>query len=362
ILPGSFSRDWIERFRQVKEFSKINPPVLEKMIHALALLEMLKLTGMDFIFKGGSSLILLLEKTRRFSVDIDIITTHSRNELRQIFDRVVENSHFEKYRLDEDRSYKEGVPKAHYEFSYQSEYNLSANYILLDILFEQTTYPKVIDVPIEAQWLKTGKGSAFVKVPSIESITGDKLTAFAPNTTGILYNKGKSLEIIKQLFDLGELFNAIKHFETVSTSFSILAKKEIEYRNLKISREAILDDIIETGFLLAQREKNQTETGKLRFKELQDGISQFKNFLASGFFRIDEAIEAAAKAAYIAAKIKTGNNEAPEHYDRSKNINDYLIENRDYNHLNKLKKLPNGALFYWYHAVNLIQDGNLGKS
>jgi predicted nucleotidyltransferase component of viral defense system len=106
------------------------------MIHALALLETLKLTGMDFIFKRGSSLILLLEKTRRFSIDIDIITTHSRNELEQIFDLVIGNSHFEKYRLDEDRSYKGGVPKAHYEFSYQSGYNLSANYILLDILFE----------------------------------------------------------------------------------------------------------------------------------------------------------------------------------------------------------------------------------
>lgn len=354
ILPGSFNRDWIEQFRQVKEFSKINPPVLEKMIQALALLETLKLAGMDFIFKGGSSLILLLEKTRRFSVDIDIITTHSRKELEPIFDRVIEMSHFENYRLDEDRSYKEGVPKAHYEFSYQSVYNPAVNYILLDILFEQPSYPEVIEVPIEALWLNSNKESVLVKVPSIESITGDKLTAFAPNTTGILYGKGKSLEIIKQLFDLGELFNAIKHFETVSASFSILAKKEIEYRNLKINREAILDDIIETGFLIAQREKNHSEPGKSHFKELRDGIAQFKSFLASGFFRIDEAIEAAAKAAYIAAKIKVGNNEAPKHYDKGKNINDYWIQNREYNYLNKLKKLPNGALFYWYHALNLV--------
>jgi hypothetical protein len=32
-----------------------------------------------------------------------------------------------------------------------------------------------------------------------------------------------------------------------------------------------------------------------------------------------------------------------------------ITENRDYNYLNKLKKMPNGALFYWHHAVNLIQ-------
>ncbi|MCP5050165.1 MAG: nucleotidyl transferase AbiEii/AbiGii toxin family protein, partial [bacterium] len=71
ILPESFTKEWIERFKQQKEFSRINPPVLEKMIHALALAEALKKAGMSFIFKGGSSLILLLEKERRFSVDID---------------------------------------------------------------------------------------------------------------------------------------------------------------------------------------------------------------------------------------------------------------------------------------------------
>jgi len=46
---------------------------MESMVHALYLLEQLKLTGLDFIFKGGTSLVLLMEQSRRFSVDIDII-------------------------------------------------------------------------------------------------------------------------------------------------------------------------------------------------------------------------------------------------------------------------------------------------
>jgi hypothetical protein len=354
ILSESFSREWINQFRNWKEFSKINPPVLEKMIHALALVQALKLAGMHFTFKGGSSLILLLEKPGRFSIDIDITTTHSIDELERIFDKVIGNSHFTKYELDEDRSYKEGVPKAHYGFSYQSEFNKSANYILLDILFEKTLYPEVIEVPIESRWLKTDKPGIFVSVPSIESITGDKLTAFAPNTTGILYNKGKELEIIKQLFDLGNLFDVIGNFETASTAFSIFSEKEIKYRNLKISQEEVLDDIIETGLLIAHREKNKTEPGKSRFNQLKNGIAQFKNFLISGVFRIDEAIEAAAKAAYMAAKIKTGNNLLPKRLDKTENKNSLLIENPKYNQLNKLRKLPNGALFYWYHAVDLI--------
>jgi predicted nucleotidyltransferase component of viral defense system len=354
ILPETFTKEWIQRFKKQKEFSKINPPVLEKMIHALALSEALKKAGMSFTFKGGSSLILLLEKARRFSVDIDILTTQTREEMEKLFADVIENSSFSDYVLDEARSYNKGVPKAHYGFSYPSEYNKQANHIFLDILFEESLYPELVEVPIAATWLKTGSESVLVKVPSVESITGDKLTAFAPNTTGILYNKGKELEIIKQLFDLGNLFDLIQCFDTVSRSFSRFVVKEINYRGLNIGREEVLDDIIDTGMLLAQREKTKTEPGNSHFKELQNGILQFKNFLISGAFRIDEAIEAAAKAAYMAAKLKAGDNGPPAHFDRRKNISDYLIENPVYSHLNKLRKLPNGALFYWYHAIKLM--------
>jgi len=355
ILPESFTREWIDQFRKQREFSKINPPVLEKMIHAFALVEALALEGMGFVFKGGSSLLLLLAQAKRFSVDIDILATYSREELEKFFDKVIENSHFTKYELDEKRSFKEGVPKAHYFFSYQSGYNRSANYILLDILFEESPYPEIIDVPIRNPWLKTDGENTFVKTPSIESIAGDKLTAFAPTTTGILYNKGKELEMIKQLFDLGNLFDRISGFKTLRSSFSILAEKEIAYRGLKCGPEAVLDDIIETGLLMAQRGKIQTEPEKSQFKELQDGIVQFKNFLITGAFRIDEAIEASAKTAYMAAKIKKRNDEPLEFFNnKTMNINDFLIENQKYNYLNKLKKLPNGALFYWFHTIRMI--------
>lgn len=93
ILPGSFSKEWIDQFRKRKEFSKVNPPILEKMIRALSLVEGLRLSGMEFILKGGSSLILLLDQPGRFSVDIDILTTHPREELEETLDKVIKESH-----------------------------------------------------------------------------------------------------------------------------------------------------------------------------------------------------------------------------------------------------------------------------
>ena len=73
IKPICFEKEWIENFRKQSEFGRINPPVLEKMIHALYLVQNLRKQGLDFVFKGGTSLILLLENANRFSVDIDIV-------------------------------------------------------------------------------------------------------------------------------------------------------------------------------------------------------------------------------------------------------------------------------------------------
>ena len=82
-----------------------------------------------FIFKGGTSLILLLENSNRFSVDIDIITEDSRETIESKLDQVIAASHFNEWKLDEKRSYGKGVPKAHYELEYDSNVNKGSNYI-----------------------------------------------------------------------------------------------------------------------------------------------------------------------------------------------------------------------------------------
>src|SRR5690349_2194081 len=104
--------------REVDRFSKINPPVLEKMIRALALLEALASQKLNFIFKGGTSLILIIEDPRRFSVDIDIVTRHSQRELEDTFNKITASGLFAKWELDAKRSYSGPIPKAHYSFFY----------------------------------------------------------------------------------------------------------------------------------------------------------------------------------------------------------------------------------------------------
>lgn len=349
IKTHCFTKEWINGFKQQKHLKRINPPVLEKMIHALSLLQQLKANGLDFTFKGGTSLVLLLAKSRRFSVDIDIITTQSREEVEAILDKVVANSHFNKWDLQDKRSYKEGVPKAHYEFDFESSLNQSTHFVLLDILFEKTDYPRLLEVPIQSEWIES-EDVLEVTVPSVESILGDKLTAFAPNTVGVLYDKGKEQEIIKQLFDIGCLFDEAKDVNEIALSFEKIGAKEINYRKLEIDLTDILDDIFTTSLLIAKRTKNTEEPEKTRFSELTTGIRRFEGFLIAENFKLEDAILAAGKAAYLAKQLKNKDNSPIDKFN-GQDISKLEIFG-ELNFLNKLKKSRDkAAFFYWYKAL-----------
>jgi len=356
IEPKCFTKEWIDNFKKQKEFKRINPPVLEKMIHALSLLQHLSENGLEFTFKGGTCLILLLKNAKRFSVDIDILTTQSREEIEKVLNKVIEKSDFIQWELDEKRSYKAGVPKAHYEFTYSSDLNKSANYVLLDILFEKSDYPATKEVIVDSEWIEIRK-EVKVVVPTVESILGDKLTAFAPNTTGVPYKKNKEQEIIKQLFDVGCLFDEVEHIELIAESFSKIVAKEIVYRSLSVQADDVLEDIIQSSILVAKREKNKEEPHKSNFKEIQQGITKFDSFLMRGKFKIDEAITVAGKAAYIAAKLKAKDYSPIEYFEDNK-LDEILIEG-DLASFNKFKKLPDKAGFFYWHKVSLLIESKI---
>jgi len=71
ITLKSASKDWIEGIsRTTTAKDKI---LVEKVVRALMLLEGLCKSGLNFVFKGGTALMLLLGSGKRLSIDIDII-------------------------------------------------------------------------------------------------------------------------------------------------------------------------------------------------------------------------------------------------------------------------------------------------
>lgn len=167
------------------------------------------------------------------------------------------------------------------------------------------------------------------------------------------------MEICKQLFDLGRLFDQIGNIETVINSFEAFASKEISYRETENSDRVltpalVLQDTIDTCEIIARRGGGDNEQ-KVNFKELQKGIKSFgSGFLMEGHFRLDDAVAASARVAYLAAKIRDRDMEPVEFYE-GQDIKDLTIEDSNWNFLNKLKKLPEkSAFYYWYQAINIL--------
>lgn len=121
-----------------------------------------------------------------------------------------------------------------WELSYPSGY--TSGEILLDVLYEDISYNKVLSLPIQSPLLKTDGEPVMVQVPSLDDLLGDKLTAFAPHTTGIPFFKGEkpfSMKIMKQLFDISSILDRTDTLEVVRSTFGKIVPIELGYRGLE---------------------------------------------------------------------------------------------------------------------------------
>jgi hypothetical protein len=347
IDKATYELEWINRIAE--ELGKRGDrKILEKVIHAFTLLEQLKIAGLDFIFKGGTSLLLLSPIPRRFSIDIDIITSVRKEDLPNYLEKVATMGTFSKWVDDNERKHVIDAPVGHYKFYYTSK--VGSKYgdepTLLDVLFIDNPYPKLVELPVRHDWLQTTGDTLTVNTPAIESIAGDKLTAFAPTTTGILYEKNRPVEIIKQLYDIAFLFDLSTDFSLIRASYIRNAEEELKYRKLSLSWKDTLKDTFQACYIITQRDQKNEH-----FLHLQKGISNIVNFILERF-SLEEAIICSAKTAYLSNLIKA-DTIAVERYIGPDPIATFNIENPEFLKLNRLKRTLPEAFFYWYHSLAL---------
>jgi hypothetical protein len=350
ITEESFTSEWINQVsRQHRNADKI---LVEKVIRSMSLLESLSESGLNFIFKGGTSLMLLLNSARRLSIDIDIIIPEKK-ELTEIFAGVVKNRKFTRFQ-EIERITISTIPKAHYKFFYESVVMKKEQFVLLDILFDNPQYQTINEIPINSDFLQQEGELGRVHVPSLEDLLGDKLTAFAPNTIGIPYSKkgnSQSMEIIKQLYDIGSIFNRISDLRTIDGTFKDYVVVESGYRGKNFSSDDVIDDIFQTSLLISTHGMD----GNGDFEELLAGISQIGRFIFSESYNLDKAIADSSKAAYLVSSIRYSSGKI-EKFSDPQEIKDWIIGQPFYNRLNKLKKTNPEAFFYWYIVYELFRQ------
>ena len=342
------NQEWIETASNANR--KADKIFVEKVIRAFLLLEGLSTTSIPFVFKGGTSLMLLTNSSHRLSVDIDIIIPEPIDDLDIRLDRIALSQGF--IRVDpQERNSSTLVPKKHYKFYYHPIHKTSQEeeYILLDVLFEQIPYATISRKTIVSKFIPTINPLVEVSIPSAEDLLGDKLTAFAPNTTGIPYYKhdnSMSMEIVKQLYDIGCLFDISSDMAVIRGTFERIAQSEISYRGGAMTSHDVLEDIFQTSLCLSSR----GASGSGNFDELQSGIKRVKSFIFSEPYHIENAIISASKAAYLATLIST-DVEKIEKYTEPMQVKDWSITDPEYNKFNRLKKTNTEAFFYWYKAI-----------
>ena len=352
ISKECISIEWIKKVSsQNKNVDKI---LVEKAVRALKLLEGLVEEKLEFVFKGGTSLMLLLESTKRLSIDIDIII-ENKVDLEKQFANIVKNKEFTRVELQERRK-SSHTQKVHYKFYYKPAHKTAQEeeYILLDIVYQKPLYNRLAKTNIDSPFVKQDGDALKVTTPDIDNILGDKLTAFAPDTTGIPYERSghsMSMEIMKQLYDIGSIFEASSNFEATKTAFKEFAKEQLKYREIDEDISLVLDDIYDTALTICTRGKS----GKARFTELEQGIRRVNAFIFSENYHIEKAITNASKAAYLATAIKYDYNEIQK-FSNAQEVKDWIIEQPFETRLNKLKKSNPEAFFYWYMIYELENE------
>lgn len=294
--------------------------------------------------------------SRRLSIDIDIICPPG-TDIEKYWRMYAGDYGFTLVEAVE-RIYRSDVPKTHAKCHYQVSYKTSTDVdaILLDVLMEDNNYHTVDSLPIKSPFLLTEGPDVLVNVPCKEDLLGDKLTAFAPHTTGIPFYKGTrncSMEIMKQMYDIASLLDVTDNLTWTAETYRKLGALEMDYRRME-DRDirSVAEDTIATALCISTN--GFGHEGDFRF--YSDGITRIRNFIHSERYNMTCAVRDASKAAYAAACV-LNNVATPERYGPEviASLASAKILSSFATHLNQLKIQNPEAFFYWYKTSELMK-------
>jgi hypothetical protein len=358
IAEICFTADWLDKKR--KELKGVDPSLLERALHAFALLGHLAESDLKFVFKGGTSLLLHVPVIRRLSIDIDILCSAPATELDRILGEVAKVPPFIRY--EEDDRGSRGLPqRRHFKFFYTPLVaGNPAPYVFLDVVEEPDVPHDVIVKPITPGILEIRREIP-VTVPTVESLLADKLTAFAPRTTGVPFapaNGGPpdTMQIVKQLFDVGELFNQTEDLTVVRRVYQKVFDLENIYRGGGMTVTDSLHDTLDACLSLSlHRLKGVNDSPDALM--LEDGARKLTSHLVSHRFNLDAAKLAAAKAALMAIVIGSegagSSLEVFKTIPAPEEIRKLKIEG-EWERLNRLMSVNPEAFWYWYQATHFF--------
>ena len=284
-----FTNEWQALKRT--QLGGCDPVLLEKTIHAFALLDALAGKGLDFIFKGGTSLLLRLPHIHRLSIDVDILCDQSMAELDALLIEVGRTRPFNGM-TEDDRGSHRLPSRRHFKFFY---------------------------VPLDDR---------------------------------------HSMQFMKQVFDIGELFDSASDLSEVDTAYEAIFAAENSYRGNQFSLEQALQDGFDAAYCM-------TQVGFVgapmdgRCELIDIGRRQLESHLVGVRFRCEDMKIAAAKTAFLTCSRNSGIDINAVRYDETRLpfLRNFAFPD-DLAALRKLKAIPE-AMWYWSLATRLMEGVSL---
>jgi hypothetical protein len=233
--PATFTREHYEAQRGLAPAH-----LCELVVHCLELVAQLAARGVPFRFKGGNSQLVLLAEPRRFSIDVDIVTTISKEELTAHVEEIAHSC--ELFTRCEVRPHqtKPWLPMISYRVFFPSIHQPPAEaFVMLDAVLEPAPYPGVRQ-SIACAGLYAAPQE--VELPSISGLLADKLLCIGPSTLGIPLGKGKEAQRLKHVFDVANLSRHPHTIEHVEAALASCMAQELEIQKRECSRADVLAD------------------------------------------------------------------------------------------------------------------------
>jgi hypothetical protein len=235
--PLFFTRSHIEA-------NRFNAPatLAEEAVYCLELVAELIEAGLDYQFKGGNSLLLILPEPKRFSIDVDIATDEPRKRIEERLDRIVADfGVFTRWEKRQHRT-KPWLPIASYYLFFRPAIRQEVEAsIMLDVQLRRTPY-RTEKKPVVCGRLY--RSDTLVELPLPSSIIGDKLLTLGPTTLGIPVGKGKEAQRLKHVFDVARLSETNPAPGEVRESFLACLKHENEIQDRGRSVAEIVADTL----------------------------------------------------------------------------------------------------------------------
>ena len=347
IKQETFTKANIDRI--VSEY-KVDYELAARAAFALGLVEALSKVGAEFIFKGGSSLMLLFDSPKRLSTDVNILVPPD-YDIESCLDKASKIFPFKGIEESVRKTNKK-ISKRHFRITYASTNSDKDFSVLVDVLFADNHYKKTLHVPVNNRLLLCEGEDYYVNVPSAESLLGDKLTAFAPHTIGINffnedYSNDKRLEVIKQFYDVSCLFDASKEYAVVKETYEKIAEDEIGYRELKIEPDDCLLDSFNAALSILS-------LGRFCKDDYQNYVSGFKKIMGhilSKRLNPNNASVEAAKIMFLSACLLKNVDPFSHKIEEQE-----LLKDKPINQINFLRKTDKTAFNYAATAIAILFD------